>query len=41
MISFQCPSCAKKLSVKEELAGKKGKCPQCRSTIVVPGRQTR
>ena len=37
MISFQCPSWRKKLSVKEELAGKKGKCPQCRSTIVVPG----
>ena len=37
MISFECPSCHKKLSVKEELAGKKGKCPQCRNTIRVPG----
>ncbi|MGE0608554.1 MAG: SUMF1/EgtB/PvdO family nonheme iron enzyme [Pirellulales bacterium] len=37
MISFACPACQKKLSVKPELAGKKGKCPQCRNAIVVPG----
>lgn len=29
MISFDCPSCRKPLKVKDELAGKHGKCPAC------------
>lgn len=36
MISFDCPGCGKKLSVKDELAGKKGKCPGCGQSLVVP-----
>jgi hypothetical protein len=36
MISFPCPFCRKKLSVKEALAGKKGKCPACGKGVVVP-----
>ena len=32
----QCPGCHKKLSVKEELAGKKVKCPGCGQVIAVP-----
>src|SRR5437868_5439051 len=37
MISFDCPSCGKNLTVKDDLAGKKGKCPKCRGVIMVPG----
>jgi DNA-directed RNA polymerase subunit RPC12/RpoP len=35
MIALSCPSCQKKLSVKEELAGKKIKCPGCGSLVAV------
>ncbi|GIW82226.1 MAG: hypothetical protein KatS3mg105_4033 [Gemmatales bacterium] len=40
MISFQCPSCKKQLSVKDELAGRRGSCPQCKKPIVVPVPET-
>jgi len=36
MITFTCPSCQKKLSVKDELAGKRVKCPGCGKAIAVP-----
>jgi hypothetical protein len=36
MIAFACPSCQKKLSVKDELAGKKVKCPGCGQVMAVP-----
>lgn len=36
MISFDCPHCAKALRLKDELAGKKGKCPACGKSITVP-----
>jgi len=36
MISFPCVSCQKKLTVKDELAGKKGKCPGCGQALTVP-----
>ncbi len=36
MITFACPACQKKLSVKDELAGKKGKCPGCGQGVAVP-----
>lgn len=37
-IKFKCPHCGKPLSVKEQLAGKKAKCPNasCGQAIVIP-----
>src|SRR2546423_214954 len=35
-IPFSCPECDKQLRVKDELAGKKIKCPGCAETIAVP-----
>lgn len=29
MISFSCPQCARELRVRDELAGKKVRCPHC------------
>lgn len=31
-----CPSCGKSLKVREELAGRKCKCPYCKSSVTVP-----
>jgi WD40 repeat protein len=36
MISFKCSACGKAFRVKDELAGKKTKCPQCATAITVP-----
>ncbi|UCE49516.1 MAG: hypothetical protein JSW47_05105 [Phycisphaerales bacterium] len=36
MIKFSCNKCGHKLGVKDELAGKRGKCPGCGGIIVVP-----
>ena len=36
MLTFTCTACQKKLSVKEELAGKKVKCPGCGAVMAVP-----
>lgn len=38
-ISVQCPGCEKKLRTKDELAGKRLKCPGCGHVIVVPSAQ--
>jgi predicted Zn finger-like uncharacterized protein len=38
MLTFTCPSCQKKLSVKEEHAGKHVKCPGCGQVIAAPAR---
>lgn len=35
-ISFQCPFCQKPYKVKDELAGKKAPCNQCKSIMTVP-----
>jgi DNA-directed RNA polymerase subunit RPC12/RpoP len=35
-IEFKCPSCQRTFVVKEELAGRRGKCSACGSPIVVP-----
>ncbi len=35
-ISFQCPDCKKHLSPKDELVGKRVKCPSCGNVILVP-----
>jgi len=36
LLNFGCPSCAVKLKIKAELAGKRIKCPRCANLIVVP-----
>src|SRR6516164_4261824 len=36
MIAFACPSCGKKLSVKDEHAGKKARCAGCEQPVAVP-----
>lgn len=35
-IVMKCPSCNEKLSIKDEYAGRKGKCPKCQKPIQVP-----
>jgi len=35
-IHFQCSGCRKKLRGKEQLAGKRVKCPQCAKAVLVP-----
>jgi hypothetical protein len=35
-ISFSCPSCEHRLKVRDELAGRKVKCPSCGGGVVVP-----
>jgi len=34
--SVQCPSCGKKLTAKDELAGKKATCPGCKKILAIP-----
>jgi serine/threonine protein kinase len=36
MISFTCPGCGNNLKVRDEFAGKRGKCPKCGQAAVVP-----
>ena len=36
MIQFDCPHCRKTLRVKDEFAGKRGKCPHCQNVADVP-----
>lgn len=36
MISFACPGCGHSLSVKQELSGKRGRCPKCKQSVSVP-----
>jgi phage FluMu protein Com len=36
VIKFRCKNCDQKISVPETQAGKKGKCPKCKSIVVVP-----
>lgn len=35
-ISIQCPGCHKSLKAKDELGGKRVKCPACGTAVVVP-----
>jgi predicted Zn finger-like uncharacterized protein len=35
-ISFTCPSCESDLRLKDELAGRKVKCPRCGDVIAIP-----
>lgn len=36
-ISLTCPACRKKLTARDELAGKRVKCPGCRQPLLLPG----
>jgi hypothetical protein len=35
-ISVTCPQCSTTLQVKDELAGKRGKCPKCQGAVQIP-----
>src|SRR5215469_16837318 len=35
-IKFTCPACGRPLNVKPELAGKRGRCPNCQAKIDIP-----
>lgn len=37
MIEVKCGTCGKNFGVKDEFAGKTGKCPNCGSPVTVPG----
>jgi len=37
-ISAQCPHCGELLNVKDEFAGRKGKCPKCQAAFRVPAK---
>ena len=39
VIKFSCAECGQHISVPIIHAGKKGKCPKCNSTVVIPGRE--
>ena len=36
-IRVECPSCRSKFGVRDEFAGRRGRCPKCQSEIQVPG----
>ena len=38
VLKFNCKNCGHKISISEEHAGKKGKCPKCKTIVVVPGK---
>ena len=35
-IEFVCPSCGRALKLRDEAAGKRGRCPHCKAVITVP-----
>ncbi|RMG33417.1 MAG: hypothetical protein D6725_15815 [Planctomycetota bacterium] len=35
-ISYKCKSCGASLKIKDELAGRKGKCPKCKTAFRIP-----
>ncbi len=39
-ISFSCLHCGKGISVRDEFAGKRGKCPGCQQVVVIPAHST-
>ena len=41
MIKFSCMLCGEKLSVQDQLSGKRIKCPKCNNTSVVPAESPR
>lgn len=41
MITFRCRECAKRIFVKDELAGKRAQCPRCYKYLAVPEQKER
>jgi hypothetical protein len=39
-IAFKCPGCARTIHVPHDYAGRRGKCPACRTVVVVPDATT-
>ena len=39
MISFTCPSCNAPINIDDSAAGKQGECIQCKSQVIVPGKE--
>ena len=39
-IRFFCEACGTKLNIKDDLAGKKGRCPKCNEKIMIPMQST-
>ncbi len=37
MITFDCDTCGHSVRVKDEFAGRKGKCPKCGAVLQIPG----
>ena len=37
MIDFSCPECGKLLKTADEKAGRKARCPNCKTAFTVPG----
>src|SRR4051812_20408250 len=35
-ISMQCPQCGKKLNAPDTAAGKRARCPQCKTIVTLP-----
>jgi DNA-directed RNA polymerase subunit RPC12/RpoP len=40
MVRFCCEQCGRKISVQDNHAGKRGKCPECGTVIVIPTKST-
>ena len=40
MVRFCCEHCGRKISVQDKHAGKRGKCPECGTVIVIPAKST-
>jgi DNA-directed RNA polymerase subunit RPC12/RpoP len=40
MVRFCCEHCGHKISVQDKNAGKRGKCPECSTLIVIPAKST-
>lgn len=36
MIRFSCENCGRRIKIADEYAGKKGNCPNCKHTVIVP-----
>ena len=38
-LNVVCPGCKKRFTVSEKFAGQKGPCPQCKTVILIPGKE--